>query len=493
VGAAIITDGQLFRGPYNSAGEIGHVTLDRNGEVCSCGSHGCVETFVAGPWLARRYGWALERAGLSAQDGSPITGEQVVQRAGTGDPLAAQVMAVAGDALGTAIATLAMILNIDTFVIGGSVAKAGEVLLEPARRALPNHAYRSVGCGVKVLATELGDDGPILGCAWLARGALANAATRQTNALPDCLYASEREHLETVEGIVFDIQRFSVHDGPGIRTNVFLKGCAMRCAWCANPESQSLHPELMLSAGQCINCGQFAEPCTAHWGEGGWTQTAQQAYSGRVAACPTCAVRWAGGRYTAKAVIEEVLRDAAFYDGTGGLTLTGGEPTFQPHFAEAILRLAKMHDLSTAIETSGHTRWKILERLLPYLDHILFDVKHLDAEVHKAFTGVDNLLILVNLRRLAALDAPVTIRVPLIPGFNATASDLGAIADFVAGLDGHITKTISLLPYHTLGRAKYKALGRDYPWEQHDRLTDEQVSSLAHVIEARGLTVSIGV
>lgn len=162
VGAAIITDHELYRGRHGSAGEIGHVTLDRDGERCSCGNRGCVETFISGPRLARRY------AHLRGQ-GTQVTGEAVAQLAGDGDPVAGQVMDDAGAALGVAVATMAMIIDVDLYVIGGSVAKAGDLLLEPARSAVPHHSFASVGSRVQIVQTALGDDGPVLGCAWLAR------------------------------------------------------------------------------------------------------------------------------------------------------------------------------------------------------------------------------------------------------------------------------------------------------------------------------------
>jgi glucokinase len=170
VGAAIILDGRLYRGACNSAGEVGHITLDREGELCSCGSRGCVETYVAGPWLARRYRWAQERAG--GEEGAALDGADVARLAAAGDPLAAEVMRGAGEALGVAVASMAMILDVELYVIGGSVVKAGDLLLDPARRTVPTCSFRSVGCRVRIVPTALGDDGPILGCAWLARRVL---------------------------------------------------------------------------------------------------------------------------------------------------------------------------------------------------------------------------------------------------------------------------------------------------------------------------------
>ena len=169
VGAALIVDGAVYRGPHNSAGEIGHTTIDRNGELCGCGSHGCVETYMSGPWLVRRY------ARLSAPEAAAavqlLTGGDIARLAAEGDPIALQVFQDAGDALGAAVATMAMMLDVDLYVIGGSVAKAGDLLLEPARRGVPNYSFRSVGARVRIMPTALGDDGPILGCAWLARQA----------------------------------------------------------------------------------------------------------------------------------------------------------------------------------------------------------------------------------------------------------------------------------------------------------------------------------
>jgi glucokinase len=176
VGAAIIVDGQLLRGEHNSAGEAGHITLDRNGEICHCGSRGCVETYLSGPWLARRYEQARERLGEGRSGGEqqPITGELVAHLASEGDALAEMVMMSAGEALGTMVATMAMILNIDLYVVGGGVAKAGDLLLEPARKTVPQYSYRSVSSLVRIVATELGDDGPLLGCGWLARQGMGN-------------------------------------------------------------------------------------------------------------------------------------------------------------------------------------------------------------------------------------------------------------------------------------------------------------------------------
>jgi glycyl-radical enzyme activating protein/glucokinase-like ROK family protein len=506
VGSATVLNGQLLRGLNNTAGEIGHAPLDRDGDLCSCGSRGCFETFIAGPWIARRY---LRKIAARSEDGGPssltesrsqaggtseLTAVDVVNLALAGDEAARQVMEEAGRALGAAVATLAMLLDVDLFVIGGSVFRAGDLLLEPARRAVPAHCYRSVGCGVRIVTTEVGDDGHLLGCAWMAREALAEArgnGSPMIGAPGTGSQSHDEAMLEDVEGILFNVQRFSVHDGPGIRTNVFMKGCPLRCAWCCNPESQRFQPELGLSAQQCVRCGQFEDFCPEIWLHGAVTQAEKDKFGARAEACPGGALRWLGTRRTAGDVIAEVLRDAPFYLGGGGLTLTGGEPTAQPDFAEALLRLATRAGLSTAMETCGHTRWKVFERLLPHLDLVLFDLKHMDPETHRRATGVDNEVILSNLRRLAQVGAPVQVRIPLIPDFNADAESLSALACFVAQLDG-LPKQVSLLPYHTFGLGKYASLGRSCPSEGRASIGPEQIKEFAQIMESHKLEVSIG-
>jgi glucokinase len=170
VGAALIIDGQLYYGDRNASGEVGHITIDRYGEMCSCGTRGCVETYMSGPWLARRYQRVL--AGRGAPADTSVTGERVAELAQSGDPLARQIVTEAGEALGIALASMAMIVNIDLNVIGGSVAKLGDLLLEPARRTMPQYCFRALGAGVRIVSSALEDRGPILGCAWMARDAL---------------------------------------------------------------------------------------------------------------------------------------------------------------------------------------------------------------------------------------------------------------------------------------------------------------------------------
>jgi glucokinase len=175
VGIAIIADGEIYRGQHNSAGEFGHTTMDRFGAVCSCGSRGCVETFMSGPWLARRYAAAQRGEAPTLETVTTLGGQQIAERAGQGDPLALRVITEAGEALGAAVATLAMTLDIAYYVIGGSVAHCGELLFAPARRTVPRYAFKSVGERVRIVGNQLDTDGALLGCAWLARQALEQA------------------------------------------------------------------------------------------------------------------------------------------------------------------------------------------------------------------------------------------------------------------------------------------------------------------------------
>ena len=297
--------------------------------------------------------------------------------------------------------------------------------------------------------------------------------------------------LAQVQGIVFDIQRYSLHDGPGLRTNVFLKGCPLRCPWCANPESQQMQPELAFSAANCIDCAQFAEPCHTCLTRAPSAVDGATTLADRVAICPTGALHWLGERRTAGDVIAEVLRDAPFYGTEGGLTLTGGEATMQPAFAEALLRQAKAAGIATALETAGHTQWQVFVRLLPLLDVILYDLKHVNGDLHRQVTGIGNELILANLRQLAAHNAPLIVRIPLIPGFNADPASLRTMAAFIRDL-GAAVQRVDLLPYHTLGKAKYRALGRPYGWADHARLTDAQVQACVASVAACGLPVTSG-
>jgi len=250
-------------------------------------------------------------------------------------------------------------------------------------------------------------------------------------------------HLKT-KGRIFDIQRYSIHDGDGIRTIVFLKGCFFRCRWCCNPESQEYGVQTM------------------EWG-------------GKA--------RTVGRDVTVEEVMETVERDRPYYNRSGGgLTLSGGESLAQPEFARDLLRAAKETGLHTAMESTAFAPYDKIQTLLPYLDQLLLDIKHINSAKHEAFTGKPNALILENARKIAASgEVNVTIRVPVIPGFNDTAEEIRDIAAFAASLETVID--IHLLPYHRLGQDKYAALGREYALKDAVPPSDADMESLKRTVE----------
>ena len=263
-------------------------------------------------------------------------------------------------------------------------------------------------------------------------------------------------------GRVFDVQRFSLHDGPGIRTVVFLKGCPLRCAWCANPESQQAGPQIAWFESLCASCGRCVQACP---------QGAISMDDGRVrtdrrlctdcgecaAACSRGARRLMGREATVDEVMEEVRRDAVFYRRSGGgVTFSGGEPLVQPEFLLECLRRCRRWGYHTAVETCGQARWADLRAVADVTDLFLYDLKHLDPIRHARLTGVRNTLIIRNLERLLALGAAVTVRVPVVPGANDDSESMDALAAFAASHAG--IRRIELLPCHALGAHKYAAL-----------------------------------
>lgn len=260
------------------------------------------------------------------------------------------------------------------------------------------------------------------------------------------------EALRSVTGRIFDIQRFSTHDGPGVRTIVFLKGCALRCRWCCNPESQAYEIEQMRQGDT---------------------------------------VKTVGRDVTVGEIIDEVVRDRPYYRRSGGgLTLSGGESLLQPDFAVALLQAAHQNGINTAMESTGFASPAVIERFLPHLDYYLMDIKHMDAKKHEEFTTRSNEQILQNARLIAEKGNHLTIRVPTIPGFNDTEEEIGAIAAFAASLPN--VHEIHLLPYHRMGRDKYEGLGRPYPMGDVPPPTAEHMNRLAAKAASFGLTVQIG-
>ncbi|WP_324292716.1 glycyl-radical enzyme activating protein [Marispirochaeta aestuarii] len=299
-------------------------------------------------------------------------------------------------------------------------------------------------------------------------------------------------------GMVFDIQRFSLHDGPGIRTLVFLKGCPLSCLWCCNPESQAVYPQIGYDRQKCIACNLCLEACP--FDAVSVDEQGQRRFAVKVCAecpdqpcadaCPTGAIERFGRKMRVGEVVDRVSRDELFYRKSGGgVTLSGGEPLSQPEFSSAILRECKKLGYSTAVETCGYGRGEDLDRLAEVSDLFLFDIKHLDGEKHARFTGVDTGLILENFARLSDRHSKIIIRVPLIPGFNNDRHTLEGISDFAR--QNHISD-IHLLPYHRLGRSKYDRLSMPYAIEDVPRLTDGEIEEARRIVEEKGVRVILG-
>ena len=297
-------------------------------------------------------------------------------------------------------------------------------------------------------------------------------------------------------GRVFDVKRFATHDGPGVRTTVFLKGCSLRCAWCHNPEAFDPGPELLYHAQRCTGCGACIEACPneaqrmAADGERGYDRERCELTGRCVEACYSDALEMAGRRVTAKEVMEEVCEDAAFYEASGGgVTLSGGEPLLQGEFATAILRLCKEEGLHTAVDTCGHVGWEVIEGALPYVDLVLYDVKHISPEEHRRHTGASNALILDNLRRLSERGVAIEIRMPIIPGVTDSRGDIDAAATLLGSLEN--VRAVRLLPYHPYAGSKYRNLGLENTMPDVAPPSGRRMRRVAGWVRKHGLKVVV--
>jgi len=310
--------------------------------------------------------------------------------------------------------------------------------------------------------------------------------------------------MDRVTGIVFNIQGYSIHDGPGIRTVVFVKGCPMRCLWCSNPESQYPQPEVEFFERRCIKCGRCLAAC-----DRGAINPDLEVKSGHkmdkslcdecgecARQCPVGALRLVGEDMKVSEVLDRIRKDTAYYRRSGGgVTLSGGEPLAQPEFSLSILRACHNSNIHTAMETAGHVPWQHFEDVLAFTDLVLYDVKHIDDTAHRQMTGVSNRLILQNARRVAQSGISMIVRIPVIPGLNQTAGNLRATASFVSDLG---VREVHLLPYHEFGRDKYARLSREYGMERDGRSVSLHEGNGMSAMEAKaaledhGLLVQIG-
>lgn len=297
------------------------------------------------------------------------------------------------------------------------------------------------------------------------------------------------------EGVIVNLQDYSVHDGYGIRTLVFLKGCPLRCPWCQNPEAMRFDYDIKYQSLRCIECFKCEEACS----RGAIVKDRERRLDRSkcnhcmlcIEKCPSRAISQVGTLMSVEEVLRPILTYKPFYDGSekGGVTLSGGEPTAQPEFSLALLKRCREHGIHTAMETCGFCSYNVLKSLLDYLDLLLYDVKHMDDEVHQRFTGGSNKRILDNLARVVTEGVECVVRIPLIGGFNDDEGNVRETARFVSSLG--ITK-LDLLPFNDLPSGKYKTLGMDWEYKYGKRQSQEVLSDYQMLVASYGLEVTIG-
>lgn len=297
--------------------------------------------------------------------------------------------------------------------------------------------------------------------------------------------------------MIFNIQRYSTHDGPGIRTVVFLKGCSLGCRWCQNPESRSTTRSLLFDPRLCLEgcelCQQAAPEVITRALNGLLIHREKlnnDHFTALTDCCPTQALTVCGETQSVEQIMATVLRDKPFYDRSGGgITLSGGEPFMNPELALALLKESHQQGIHTAVETCLHVPWRYIEPCLPYIDLFLADLKHVDGDIFKTWTDGSAKRVLVNLKRLADAGKTLTIRVPLIPGFNADRESITAITEFAAN-ELHV-RDIHFLPYHTLGMNKYHLLGQPYSAPDKPLDSPSLLAFAQEVASQHGLTATL--
>jgi len=303
---------------------------------------------------------------------------------------------------------------------------------------------------------------------------------------------------KAIKGYIINIQHYSIHDGPGIRTTVFMKGCPLSCIWCQNPESQALKPELFFNREMCIGCGKCIQTCPKDaikiLKKHSKTKRELCDNCGKCAdVCPNEARSMMGRHVTTAEVFKDVSSDSIFYQRSGGgVTLSGGEPLMQPDFAATLLKLCHDAGMHTVLDTCGYAKWETTKKVLKYTDLVLFDFKHMDPKEHKKSTGVSNELILENAWRIYhELHLPMLARVPLIPDYNDSVPNLKATVKFIANELSPSIK-IHLLPYHGLGETKYERLEQVSKSSSIQPPSDEYMVKLQKIVARMGFQTYIG-
>lgn len=304
--------------------------------------------------------------------------------------------------------------------------------------------------------------------------------------------------MNVQKGLVHKIERFSLHDGPGIRTLIVMKGCPLRCHWCSSPYTQNPNPEILYIRSRCKGCGQCLETCPqkaiTRSGAPSQVQTKRVLCIGCgdcVEVCVNQARELSGRYYTPEELFREIEKDEAFYRRSGGgVTVGGGEPTLQAEFVGDFLSLCRSHFIHAAMETCAFTSWEKLASLLDSLDLVYMDLKHMDEERHSEWTGVSNRRILENIRK-AARRNQVVLRIPVVPGFNNTVENISASARFAKKLGNNLLR-LELLPYHPFGIHKYEELERSYTLDAVQPPADEHMANLRAMVRSFGIDCQIG-
>ena len=277
-------------------------------------------------------------------------------------------------------------------------------------------------------------------------------------------------------GLIFSIKRFEINDGVGVRTTVFLKGCPLECLWCHNPEGLSKKQEIGVFSQKCIGCMDCANECECHL----FTDSGRVFLRDKCKGCMKCADLCVSGaiveygkKYSAEEVLFEVLKDREIYEKTGGgITLSGGEPMLQPDFVLELLKLAKNENLNTALDTCGYAKWENYEKVLPFVDMVLYDLKAFDPNLHKTLTGKDNTLILDNLKKISQTKTKIAVRIPLIPTLND--GEIKEIGEFLSQLENIVE--VKVLPYHNYSSNKYQSLNKSYLLDEIVPPNDEEIA-----------------
>ena len=515
VGMGVMVSGKLYQGYAGTAGEIGHTVVEVDGRRCSCGKRGCLMAYASGIALRLR---ALERiqAGeetllseLSWDNPQLINGEHICEVAKQGDPVAQDLIISTGRYLGVALSTIVQVLNPEVIVIGGGLTNIGSMLLDPCLEALRENIHPVLRGAGRIVLGRFQQNVSVIGGAAAVFSELEPDAPAMLNdlAVPTLggieparqalkLSCADKTRLEQIEGTVFDVQRNWLEDGSSRSTSIFLKGCPLRCTWCASPESQRVNAELLMFAAKCTSCGACVDVCTSHsriLGDGlimQWDRSSCTSCGECVKVCPTQATVWIGERTTAGQVLRSVL-GANPLSGKGNcLTLTGGEPLLQAYFAEALLRLAKAEHLVTAIETTGNAPWESIDVVFPYVDKWIYELKHVDSPIHHKWTGLGSELILSNLRKLAAQGASIELRLLIVQGVNTGDQSLSAIAEFISQL-GTAVQSLDLVPVEAPSKAKYAALGSATKFYDVLPTTVEALQSAADRLRSYKLNVRI--